>query len=110
MIKAKGGNFDPAMMAGWNMIFGSLIPLAVGILEAGSPVHYNWTCAAVFSLLYLALIGSSLAFFLFYYLIRHVDVSKVITTTLVIPIIAVLVGWLALGEALAHRRRLWVAR
>ena len=98
--KASGGAFDPALMAGWQMLFGCLPTLLVGVALSGNPLHYHWTLSAIEMLLYLALIGSSLAFFLFFYLLRHVDVGKVITTNLVTPIISVTFGWLLLGEVL----------
>jgi drug/metabolite transporter (DMT)-like permease len=97
-VKARGTHLDPAWLAAGQMIFG-LIPLLIGgVLFEGNPLRLRWTGLAVASLLYLALVGSSLAFVLYYWLVRHMAVSTTMLISLVIPIVAVLVGMAVLGE------------
>ena len=69
----------------------------------GSPSKLRWTPLAVVCLLYLTLVGSVAAFLLFYWLVRHVDVTKTMLIALVTPLAAVLLGVVALGEELSWR-------
>ena len=53
--------------------------------------------------MYLTLIGSSLAFFLFYWLLERMDITKVTMMMFVHPVVAVALGWLVLDETLGWR-------
>ncbi len=103
IIKVHGADIPPAIMAGWQMVFGLFPLLALGAWREGNPLRFHWSTTAWFCLLYLALVGSSLAFVLSYWLVRQVAVTKSMTIALVTPIIAVGLGWLALGETLSWR-------
>ncbi|MGZ5427787.1 MAG: EamA family transporter, partial [Thermoanaerobaculia bacterium] len=88
---------------GVQMTFG-LVPLVVaGFLLEGSPFAFRWTPRAVLSVLYLALVGSVIAFLLFYWLLRRMDVTKVLLIALVTPVLAVALGAAVLGERLGGR-------
>ncbi len=52
-------------------------------------------------LLYLALVGSVLAFLLFYWLLNRVAVTNLLTISLITPPLAVALGWLVAGETLS---------
>lgn len=106
LIKARLGGLDPSMMAGWQMTFGLIPLLAYGVAFEGNPLALHWTRSAVFSLFYLALVGSALAFFLAYWLVRNMDVTKTMLISLVTPIVAVAVGAIMLGEKLSGRETL----
>jgi drug/metabolite transporter (DMT)-like permease len=103
LIKARAVHMDPAWLAAGQMVFGLVPLLLTGILLEGNPVHFHWTGMAVFSLFYLALVGSSLAFVLYYWLIRHMAVFTTMLISLVTPIVAVLVGMAVLGERVTWR-------
>jgi drug/metabolite transporter (DMT)-like permease len=50
---------------------------------------------ALTSILYLGIVGSVLGFALYFYVLRHVETTKVALITLITPVIALLVGsWL----------------
>jgi drug/metabolite transporter (DMT)-like permease len=103
LVKARGGHLDTAVLAAGQMIFG-LIPLLVfGMAFEGNPLRFNWTPLALASLFYLALVGSTLAFLMFYWLVRHMEVTKIMLISLVTPLIAVLLGKLVLDEGLTWR-------
>ncbi|HVF50684.1 MAG TPA: EamA family transporter [Pyrinomonadaceae bacterium] len=103
LVKARGGNLDPAMLAGGQMFFG-LIPLVgFGLWTEGNPLRFHWTTMAVVSLLYLAVVGSTVAFLLYYWLVKHMDVTKTMLIALVTPLIAVTLGMLVLDERLTWR-------
>ena len=101
LIKQRGRHFDPAVLANGQMVFGWIPLLALGWAVEGSPSHYHWTRQAVFDLCYLALVGSSLAFCLMYWLVRRVEVPRIMLISLVTPVAAVLIGAATIGEKLA---------
>lgn len=109
LVKRRGAHLAPAAMAAWQMAFGCLPLLAVGTWREGSPLALRWTPSAVTCLLYLAVVGSSVAFFLYYWLTARVPVTHVMTVALVTPVFAVVLGWLALGETLSWRTALGAA-
>ena len=100
LVKARGGHFDPALLAGVQMATGCVPLLVGGVLLEGNPVGYQWTTRAVVALLYLAVVGSVVAFLAYYWLIRHIEVTRVLLIPLVTPLIAVLLGVGFLGETL----------
>jgi drug/metabolite transporter (DMT)-like permease len=109
LVKSRGASFDPVILAGVQMTFG-LVPLvAVGFLLEGSPFAFRWTSRAVFSVLYLALVGSVVAFLLFYWLLQRMDVTKVLLIALVTPVLALALGAAVLGEQLGGRAFLGTA-
>lgn len=105
LVKARGKSLDPAILSAGQMLFG-LIPLfVVGIPLEGNPLNFRWTPMALLALFYLAIVGSVIAFLLYYWLMRKMDVTKTMLIALVTPVIAVTLGMLVLNEKL-HRRTL----
>ena len=103
LVKTHGKNLNPAVMAAFQMFFG-LIPLLVyGLTFEGNPLRFRWTGIALLSLLYLALVGSVIAFLLYYWLIQNMDVTKTMLISLVTPVVAVILGMLVLNEQLSWR-------
>ncbi|UCD24255.1 MAG: EamA family transporter [Gemmatimonadota bacterium] len=103
LIKLRGGHIDPALLTMIQMAAGTIPLLAVGLITEGNPLNLTWTPLAVFSLLYLAVIGTSLGFVLLYWLIKHMEVTKTMLITLVTPLIAVMLGIVFLDEQLSWR-------
>jgi drug/metabolite transporter (DMT)-like permease len=103
LLKAHANNLDPAVTAAGQMLFGLVPLLIVGIPLEGNPLHYHWTTMAVVSLLYLAIVGSVVAFLLYYWLMHHMDVTKTMLIALVTPVFAVTLGILLLNEKLTWR-------
>ena len=103
LVKARGGAFDPAVLAAGQMLCGLVPLLAFGLAFEGNPFKFRWTTLAVVSLLYLTLVGSVAAFLLYYWLVRQIDVTKTMLIPLVTPLAAVVLGMLVLGESLTWR-------
>lgn len=103
LVKARGGAFDPAVLAAGQMLCGLVPLLAFGLAFEGNPFRFRWTTLAVVSLLYLTLVGSVAAFLLYYWLVRRIDVTKTMLIPLVTPLAAVVLGMLVLGESLTWR-------
>jgi drug/metabolite transporter (DMT)-like permease len=100
LIKAAGTHIEPSVMAGVQMVGGCVPLLVVGIAVEGSPFHFHWTPLALTCLAYLTIMGSVIAFLLYYWLIRHMAVSGVLMIPLATPLIAVLFGIAFAGETI----------
>jgi drug/metabolite transporter (DMT)-like permease len=98
LIKAGGTHMEPSVLAGVQMAGGCLPLLLAGVLLEGNPVHFNWTPMAWAALGYLTILGSVIAFLMYYWLIRHTEVTWVLMIPLVTPLVAVAVGVLFGGE------------
>ena len=103
LVKKYGKHLDPAILAGGQMFSGLLLLLAVGISLEGNPLHFHWTPIALISLLYLAVVGSVIAFLLYYWLVLNMDVTKSMLIALVTPVVAVLLGMIVLDEQIGWR-------
>ncbi len=100
LIKSRPITFAPAVMSAWQMLFALAPLLLIGYWKEGNPVRFHWTGMAVGCLLYLALVGSVVAFLLFYWLLNRVKVTNLLTISLITPPLAVAFGWLVAGETL----------
>src|SRR5688572_28185099 len=103
LVKARGAKLDPAILAGGQMVFGLITLLLVGIPLEGNPFRFHWTWMAVISLFYLAIVGSVIAFLLYYWLVQHMDVTNTMLIALVTPVVAITLGMLVLDEKLDWR-------
>jgi drug/metabolite transporter (DMT)-like permease len=103
LVKKHGKSLDPAILAAGQMLFGLLLLLGVGIPLEGNPLHFRWTPMAVVAMFYLALVGSVIAFLLYYWLILNMDVTKSMLIALVTPVVAVLLGMVVLDEQIGWR-------
>ena len=98
LVKARGTHLDPAVLAGVQMAFGSVPLLALGAMVEGNPLRLAWTPVALASLVYLTVVGSVVAFLTYYWLIRHIEVTRVLLIPLITPLVAVGLGYAFLGE------------
>lgn len=103
LVKARGRGIDPGVLAAGQMVFGFVPLLVAAILIEGNPLAHHWTLRALVSLFYLALVGSAVAFLLYYWLVRNMDVTKTMLIALVTPVAAVTLGMLVLHEQLTWR-------
>lgn len=103
LVKSRGAQMDPAILAGGQMFFGLLLLLAVGIPLEGNPLHFRWTTMALVALFYLAFVGSVIAFLLYYWLVLNIDVTKSMLIALVTPVVAVILGMIVLDEEIGWR-------
>lgn len=98
LIKAGGTQLEPSVIAGVQM-GGGCIPLLIGgVLLEGNPLAFHWTPLAWAALAYLTILGSVVAFLMYYWLIRHTAVSWVMMIPLVTPLVAVAIGMVFGGE------------
>jgi drug/metabolite transporter (DMT)-like permease len=103
LVKKYGKHLDPAILAAGQMFFGLVLLLAVGVSLEGNPLRFHWSPIALISLLYLAVVGSVIAFLLYYWLVLNMDVTKSMLIALVTPVVAVLLGMIVLDEQIGWR-------
>jgi drug/metabolite transporter (DMT)-like permease len=77
------------------------VPLLVIVyFLAGESLPAIVSYKAMWSIIYLGIVGSVLGFALYYYVLRHVEATRVALITLITPVLALLFGHLLNGEAL----------
>jgi drug/metabolite transporter (DMT)-like permease len=95
---------------GYHPLASLLIPFATGAVvsacgalafEDANPLRFDAPTWG--SILYLAVAGSVCAFGLFFYVVQHLDITVVSYQTFIIPIIAVLIGFVILDETISPR-------
>lgn len=85
-----------AAMLGWAMLYGGLADAAFAWATEGAPVAET-RAGYWFGLLYLSVIASGLAFFLYYRIIRQVGPARAAWSSVLIPIVAMLISTLLEG-------------
>jgi drug/metabolite transporter (DMT)-like permease len=100
LVKAKAGGVHPAALLFCQMLCGLPLIIAYSLLVEGNPLNYHWTWSGIGCVLYLTLAGTIAAFWLYYWLLSHVESTKAMMISLVTPLIAVFVGAVTIGETL----------
>lgn len=103
LVKLRCGHLSTAPLVAGQMTFGFIPLLVVGWMVEGNPLHLRWTLQAIGSLIYLAVVGSVIAFLLYYWMVKKIAVTKTMLISLVTPVVALLIGWLVRGEVLSWR-------
>jgi drug/metabolite transporter (DMT)-like permease len=80
----------PSLMA-WGMFYGVLANGLMALVVDGPPL-FEISFVYIASLLYLALVGSTLAFSLYFTILRQIGPSQAAYTSLLIPIVAMLLS------------------
>jgi drug/metabolite transporter (DMT)-like permease len=70
------------------------------LMEQGHLHSENWEARSIFAILYLAIFGSLIGFFSYYYVLRHLAATTVALITLITPVFAVAMGHAFNEEAL----------
>lgn len=71
----------------WAMLYGLALLILFATLR-GSPWRFEWTFAYTFSLAYLSLIGSVLAFAAYFTLLTRIEAEKAAYATVLFPVVA----------------------
>ncbi len=100
LIKARGTSLHPASLVCAQMICGLPALLVYSLAVEGNPLDFNWSWTAIACVLYLAVLGTIAAFWLYYWLLSRIESTKAMMISLVTPLIAVIIGGVFLGERL----------
>lgn len=102
IIKHYLSDIEAIALTFHQMVYGTLMLLAISLILGELPrVEFRWEALAAIG--YLGVIGSALAFVLYYRLLQQMSA---ITTSYIIyftPIVALIIGWLFLGEAITRQ-------
>ena len=97
--RAKNPSTPPLMLASMHMLTGGVVLLVAGFVT-GQSAALHWSAGGVGAVVYLAIFGSCLSYTTYIWLIREVTPDKLATIAYVNPLVAVILGWLVLGETL----------
>lgn len=89
----------PIMTAALQMVITGLVMTSLG-LALGDASRWHWSASGIAALLYLAVLGSCLAYGAYFWLVHQVTPAQLGTYAYVNPAVAVLLGWLILDEHL----------
>ncbi|MBX3274019.1 MAG: EamA family transporter [Sandaracinaceae bacterium] len=101
-LRHRGGGAPGLMGSATQMIAGG-VALALAGAAVGEPWPTSVSLEAGLAVGYLAVFGSIVGFGAFGYLARRVEPALLATHSFVNPVIAVMLGWLVLGERLDPR-------
>ncbi|UYM04118.1 EamA family transporter [Solicola gregarius] len=85
---------------GWQLVAGGLVLLPVALVVEGPPPA-SLTAENILGYAYLTIIGSALAYALWFRGIRELPAIGVSFLSLLSPVVATALGWIALGQGLA---------
>lgn len=95
--KQRLQNVDPVVATGLQLLFAS-IALGWSSWALESRLHGVWSRPAIVAMAFLTVVGSCVAFVVYYWLLKHMQPYQLATTSLVVPLIAVLEGSLLYRE------------
>jgi len=88
-------NTFPLMYSALTFFAGSLI------FERG--LDSEFTPAAIFSLFYLGILGTSIAFVLYFWILKYMSAVLMSLITFITPPLALIWGWVVLGEVVTYK-------
>ncbi|KAF0208532.1 MAG: EamA family transporter [Actinomycetota bacterium] len=88
---------DALVATAYEMLTAGVILLGIGTV-LGEWAHFTLSMKGFWTIAYLSVMGSCVAFTAFVWLLRNAPASKVMTYAYVNPVIAVFLGWLVLRE------------
>lgn len=100
LVKAKASGLHPASLVFSQMICGLPAIIAYALITEGNPLAHNWSWTAIGCVAYLTIAGTIAAFWLYYWLLSRIESTKAMMISLVTPLLAVVIGAVALGETL----------
>jgi len=100
LVKARASKIHPASLVFCQMICGLPPIIAYSFLYEGNPLAHHWSWTSVICVLYLAVLGTVAAFWLYYWLLNRIESTKAMMISLVTPLLAVIIGAVILGETL----------
>ena len=96
VVKLRLTKCDMVQLTTWQMVFGALALIIYTSLFPQGEI--NWCVPAVLCVIYNGALASALAFFLWNYVLTHIEASTASIATLVAPVVGVLGGVMILGE------------
>jgi len=96
IVKLKLSKCNMVQLTTWQMVFGAISLIIYSSLFPQGEI--TWGLPAVLCVIYNGALASALAFFLWNYVLTHIEASTASIATLVAPVVGVLGGVFILGE------------
>lgn len=100
VLTKRWGRPDAGLLAttGWQLTAGGLLLAPLALAVEGMPATLTLTNVAGYA--YLSLIGTALAYTIWFWGLRRLPAAQISLLGLLSPLVATVVGWAALGQAL----------
>lgn len=96
--KKRSAGYDPVEVTGMQFVIGALIMILVTGIGEGYPSEITGTGWLL--LFYLAIIGSVIPFLAYYWVLKHVTVTRAQAIAYLVPLVALSSGIVVLDERL----------
>lgn len=100
ILKKNQDNFHPLKINLFPMLITGILITGFSFLVENISKN-TFTTPAIFSIFYLSIFGSVIAFTIFFWLIKHIKVILLSAMSYILPVIAIIVGWIFLNEQLS---------
>ncbi len=102
VLKKWGGYLNPFSINAIPLFIAGLtmIVLSFGLEDTST---WEFTNKAILSILYLAVVGTIIAFTVYYWLLKQINAVLLSLSSFITPIIAIILGWVILDEQLSQR-------
>jgi drug/metabolite transporter (DMT)-like permease len=97
LIKKIVGKVDALIAMGWQLIFGSIF-LWIVALSTENIFEINWNTNFIISLFGLAILGTALAFWLWFQVLEKVELSYANSYSFLVPVFGIVMGILFYDE------------
>jgi drug/metabolite transporter (DMT)-like permease len=101
-VRRHAETYDTQKAVFLQMLLGTVMLLGLAALSERSAA-WSWSMPGLIALLYLAIVGSALAFAAFFWLLKRVEATKASLIAFVTPVVALFLGWAVLGETVTIR-------
>ena len=98
LVRAHGRNLPRTTVMTGQIAAGAGPLVLLSIVSEGNPLAAVWTAQAIAAVVYLAIAGSLLGFWLNYWLMARIGPTRMLLTSILEPLLAVLLGALVLDE------------
>ncbi len=95
--KYKKVKVDPLLGAAIQMVIAGIVQISIGLI-LGEASKFSFDEKSFLAFVYLLIFGSIVGYTSYIYALTHLPISFVSTYTYVNPVIALVLGWLILGE------------
>jgi drug/metabolite transporter (DMT)-like permease len=100
LVKAKAAGMHPATLVCAQMLCGLPAIIVYALAVEGNPLNHNWSLTAIGCVLYLTIVGTIAAFWLYYWLLSRIESTRAMMISLVTPLLAVVIGAITIGETM----------
>jgi drug/metabolite transporter (DMT)-like permease len=103
LVRAHRRNLPSTILMSGQIASGAGPLLLLSVATEGNPLAAHWTASAIAAVVYLALAGSVLGFWLNYWLMARIGPTRMLLTSILEPLLAVLLGAVVLDERVTSR-------